>query len=108
MQNQVPEALCMIAKFPVDFRNVGTEVPAATRYTQRPLLTVIVLVGGTNPSHKAANLSGCMGRYCARPPRVKFRSEVNTVEMVVNAPASRLISSVRGEIADETGPSSLQ
>jgi hypothetical protein len=30
MQNQVPEALCMIAKFPVDFRNLGTEVPAAT------------------------------------------------------------------------------
>jgi hypothetical protein len=37
----------MIAKFPVDFRNLGTEVPAATRYTQRALLTVIVLVGGT-------------------------------------------------------------
>jgi hypothetical protein len=42
-----------------------------------------------------------MGRYCTPPPRVKFRSEMNTctvVEIVVNAPASRLISSFRGQM----------
>jgi hypothetical protein len=54
-----------------------------------------------HPSHKAANHSDCMGRYCTPPPRVKFRSEMNTctvVEIVVNAPASRLISSFRGQM----------
>jgi hypothetical protein len=54
MQNQVPEALCMAVKFPVDFRNLGTyggtccDTVHGPRYTQRALLTVIiVLVGGT-------------------------------------------------------------
>lgn len=104
MQNQVPEALCMIAKFPVDFRNLGTEVPAATRYTVRNTVHTESSAHRhcpcwrDHPSHKAANYSGCMGRYCTPPPRVKFRSEMNTVEMVVNVPASRLTSSFKGQM----------